>query len=115
MVIHLLSANRKDKYGWKIKNTRQTGTVIKSAEVSPAVITPPTFFGAFSERYFIISRETVIGIPETHADRISEKRDRATWYSPIPSVPIVLDKNILYKNPNAFSHTEKTVTIKTVL
>ena len=71
--------------------------------------------GRFSARYLVISLETVMGVPEQVAVKSKAKTESATWYSPIPSAPIVWDKNIRYKNPKNFSLVENTVTMATVL
>jgi hypothetical protein len=63
----------------------------------------------------VISLETVIGVPEQVTVKRRAKTERATWYIPIPSAPIVRERYMRYKNPKNFSHIENTVTIATVL
>ena len=86
------SANKKEKFLPKMKKKMQTGIATKTVAKSPAVIT----FGMRCfwpcALYFVISRETVIGVPEQVMVNKSAKTERATWYKPIPSEPIVLDR-----------------------
>ena len=56
-----------------------------------------------------------MGVPEQVMVSKSAKTESATWYKPIPSEPIVLDRYMRYKKPKNFSQTEKTVTMATVL
>ena len=115
MLLHLSSANKNDNELLKIKNIKTIGRAKIRVEKSPAEITLSTFNGLFSALYFVISLETVIGVPDAHTVNKRPKTERATWYIPIPSAPIVLDIKILYKKPSNFSEMENTVTTATVL
>lgn len=115
MLIHRSSAKRKVNLLEKQKKIKQTGRATKTVNKRPAVITLLTFSFLFSALYLVISLDTVIGVPEQVRVNNKEKTERATWYKPIPSAPIVLDKYIRYKKPRNFSQTENTVTIATVL
>lgn len=109
------SANIKENASLNIKNVKTIGIAKTSVENNPAEITLSTFNGLFSALYLDINLETVIGVPEAQTVNKSPKTERATWYIPIPSDPIVLDIKIRYKKPKIFSETENTVTTATVL
>ena len=111
---HLSSVNKNENALLNTKNIVHTGIAIIMVKSKPADITFATFSCLFSARYLVISRETVIGVPAQHAVNSNAKTESATWYSPIPSEPIVRDKNMRYINPKNFSLIENTVTIATV-
>ena len=115
MGIHLGAANKKPKLPQKKKRSITNGTINPSVRKIPALITFLALSGLFSALYLVISRETVMGVPAVTRVKIIPNTERATWYKPIPSAPIVWERNILYKKPRAFSLIENTVTIATVL
>ena len=112
---HRSSANKKPRELRHKKKIMHRGSAVISVMSSPAVITFLTFNLSFSALYLVISRETVMGVPEQDRVRRSTNTDSATWYKPIPSEPIERDKKIRYKKPKNFSLTENTVTTATVL
>ncbi len=105
----------KDKGFLNIKKIKHIGMAVDNTDNNPADITFCTLSFLPSALYLVISRDTVMGVPEQQKVKSSENTDKAIWYIPIPSAPMVRDRNILYKNPKNFSHTENTVTTATVL
>ena len=77
-------------------NIRATAGTVKIRVLTiPAVTTaflPAVFPSAFC---FVISRDTVIGTPEDAAVSNTENTERAIWYMPSPSAPIMRDNAIL--------------------
>ncbi len=72
------SANKNVSLSESAKTKIQTGTTIRTVRLSPAVMIFLTRSGEFSALYFVISLETVIGVPEQVNVRISAKTDSAT-------------------------------------
>ena len=93
----------------------ESGTATISVTSSPAVTTLNDFSFKPCARYLVMIRDTVDGIPALQTVKTVAKTDNAIWYKPMPSLPIVRDKNIRYKNPKNFSNTEKMVTVNAVL
>ena len=112
---HLSSAKAKPIIDGKTIIIKDNGTATISVTSSPAVTTPKDFSFKPCARYLVMIRDTVDGIPALQIVKTVAKTDSAIWYKPMPSLPIVLDKNILYKKPKNFSNTEKNVTVNAVL
>lgn len=68
------------------------GITVSKVNTMPAVMIFWDLRVSFSERYLVMSLDTVIGVPEQHMVNNNAKMDRETWYKPIPSVPIVLER-----------------------
>ena len=76
------------------KTNSVKGTHSKKESSIPAEITPWTLSNLFSDLYFIIILETVIGIPDDVTVIKSPRTEREIWYKPSPSAPKVLDRKI---------------------
>ena len=89
---HLSSAKRKESLLFKRKKIKQTGIASVRVYKIPAVITFLFLSNLPSAEYFVIRRDTVMGVPEQIRVKIKPKTERATEYNPTPSEPMVLER-----------------------
>ena len=78
MLMHLLSAKIKDRELEKIRKNAHTGREIKKVKIMPAEITFLAPTALPSARYFVISLETVMGVPDEVIVKSKAKTERAT-------------------------------------